>query len=212
MELHGNCYIGRQRKFVMPTTCAVFGCHNHQTKKIKRSFYRTPRDSDRRRRWLAFIGRRNEDGSPWKPGTGDQVCSNHFLLKKKSDLSTNLDYIPSVRSAQDVPYVNEDAVARFERLKCRHSTQQANEKEKKLQMDELHRNVQIVNHHHTYCSNKSNSPMQPALVVTETEWQHDDTKKVYSTGIPCEVGKLVNKLRYVCMYKLHVHCRMSDGL
>ena len=209
---YGNCYVGRQRKFVMPTTCAVFGCHNRQTKKIKRSFYRIPRDSDRRRRWLAFIGRRNEDGSPWEPGTGDRVCSDHFLSKKKSDLSTNPDYIPSVRSAQDVPCVNEGAVARFERLERRHSTQQANEKEKKLQTDELHRNVQIVNHDHTYCSNKSNSPTQPALVVTETERQHDDTKKVYSTGIPCEVGKLVNKLRYVCMYKLHVHCRMSDGL
>ena len=68
---YGNCYVGRQRKFVMPTTCAVFGCHNRQTKKIKRSFYRIPRDSDHRRRWLAFIGRRNKDSSPWEPGTGD---------------------------------------------------------------------------------------------------------------------------------------------
>ena len=111
----------------MPTTCAVFGCHNRQTRRIKRSFYRIPRDFDHRRRWLAFIGRRNEDGSPWEPGTGDQVCSDHFLSKKKLDLSTNPDYIPSVRSTQDSPRVNEGAVERIER---RHSTQQANEKEK----------------------------------------------------------------------------------
>ena len=97
-----------------------------------------------------FIGRRNEDGSPWEPGTGDRVCSDHFLSKKKSDLSTNPDYIPSVRSTQDSPRVNEGAVACFECIKRRHSTQQANEKEKKLQKDELHHNVQVVNHDHTY--------------------------------------------------------------
>ena len=87
-------------------------------------------------------------------------------------MPTNLDYIPSVpslvRSAQDDPCVNEGAVAHFEHLKGCHRTQQVNEKEK-LQADELHRNIQVVNHDHTYCSNKSNSPMQTALFVTETE-------------------------------------------
>ena len=195
----------------MPTTCAVFSCHNRQTRRTKRSFYRIPRDFDRRRRWLAFIGRRNEDGSPWEPGTGDRVCFDHFLSKKKSDLSTNPDYIPSVKSTQDSPCVNEGAVARFKRIERRHSTQQANEKEKRLQKDELHRNVQVVNHDHTYCLNLGSSKSnRPAVVVTKRE--HDETKKVYSPGIPCEVGKFVNKHRYVAMYKLHAHCRMPDGL
>jgi len=29
-----------------------------------------------------FIGRKNPDGTPWKPGTGDRVCSNHFISGK----------------------------------------------------------------------------------------------------------------------------------
>ena len=181
----------------MPTTCAVFGCHNRQTKKIKRSFYRIPKDSDCRRRWLAFIGRKNEDGSSWKPERGDRVCSDHFLSKQKSDLPTNPDYVPSIRAVQDIPCVNEGAVARFERLKHHHSTQQANEKEKSLQANELYRNIQVVNHDHTYCSNKNSDPTQPvaALVVTETEWQKDSVKNVCPTAavILCEAGKLVNK-------------------
>ena len=66
--------------------------------------------------------------------------------------------------------------------------QQANEKDRSLQADELHQNIQIVNHDHTYSSNKSNLT-QPALVVTEAEWQREGMKKVYSTGIPCEVSE-----------------------
>ena len=124
----------------MPTTCAVFGCHNRQIRKIKQSFYRIPKDSDRRRRWLAFIGRKNEDGCPWKPGRGNRVCSDHFLSKQKSDLPTNPDYVPLVRAVQGIPCMNKGAVACFECLKRCHSTQQANEEEKTLRADELHHN------------------------------------------------------------------------
>ena len=79
---------------------------------------------------VGIIGRKNEDGSSWKPGRGDRVCSDHFLSKRKLDLPTNPDYVPSVQAVQDIPCVNQGAVARFECLKRRHSTQQANEKEK----------------------------------------------------------------------------------
>ena len=85
---------------MMPTTWAVFGCHNRQTKMIKRSFYRFPKEQDRRRRWLAFIGRKNQDGLFWKPGTGDRICSDHFISKMKSDVPNNLDYVPSVHAVQ----------------------------------------------------------------------------------------------------------------
>lgn len=81
-----------------------------------------------------FIGRRNEDGLPWEPGTGDLVCSDYFLSKKKLNLFTNPDYIPSVWSTQDVPHVNEGAVARFE-----HST--SRREGEKLKKNKLHRNV-----------------------------------------------------------------------
>ena len=80
----------------MPTTCAVIGCYNRQRKGVYRGFYRIPKEPGRRRRWLAFINRRNEDGKPWIPGNGDRVCSDHFISRKKSDIPTNPDYIPSV--------------------------------------------------------------------------------------------------------------------
>jgi len=66
----------------MPTTCVVFGCHNCQKKGIYWSFYQIPKEPERCRRWLAFIGRRNKDGSAWKPGKGDRVCSDHFTSNK----------------------------------------------------------------------------------------------------------------------------------
>ena len=91
-------------------------------------------------------------------------------MKKKLNLATNLDYVPSVWSTQDIPHMNEGVVARFEHLKRRHSTQQANE--------------------------KVNNPTQPALVAIETKREHGD-KKEYSPDIPCEVSKFENTL---CIY------------
>ena len=83
-----------------------------------------------------------------------------------------------VQCTQDVPHMNGGAVAHFEHLKHRHSTQQANEKVRKLQDDELHRNIQLVNHDHTYCSkSKRNNLTQPALVVVETKREYGDARK-----------------------------------
>ena len=102
----------------MPTTCAVVGCHNRQSKRCEQCFYRFPKDKDRRRLWMAFISRRNPDGSPWQPGSGDRVCSDHFVSRKKSDLPSSPDFVPSVRSVEsDLPgcsTLNEDSYRRFE--------------------------------------------------------------------------------------------------
>ena len=70
-------------------------------------------------------------------------------------------------------WVNNDAVIRFKHIKHCHSMQQVNEKNRRLQTNELHCNLQIVNLTltiHTYHSDKNNLT-QPALVVTESEWQ-----------------------------------------
>ena len=113
--------------------------HNRQTRRINQRFYRISRDFNRQRQWLVFIRRKGEDGLPWEPKTGDTVCSDHFLLKKKSNLSTNSEYVPSVRSTQDFPHMNEGAVACFKHLESCHSTQKANKKVKKLQHDKQDR-------------------------------------------------------------------------
>jgi len=71
----------------MPTTCAIVGRKTRQSKGIPCSFYRIPPEPECRYHWLAFINRKNEDRIPWRPGTGDRVCSDNFISGKKSDVS-----------------------------------------------------------------------------------------------------------------------------
>ena len=97
-------YVGRQN-FIMPTTCAVVGCHNRQSKYSKLSFCRFPKEEERHRRWIAFVSRKNSDGLAWEPGNGDRICSQHFIKGKKSDLYTNPNYVPSIQ-AKNSPDLN----------------------------------------------------------------------------------------------------------
>ena len=80
----------------IPTTCAVIGCYNHHFKESEYGFYQFPTDPDKQHMWVSYLSRQNADGSPWKPGKEDRVCSEHFIYKKKFDLLDNPDYVPSV--------------------------------------------------------------------------------------------------------------------
>ena len=102
-------------KFKIPTTCAVVGCHNRQSKHCQISFYRFPKEKERRRRWIAFVSRKNSDGSAWEPGNGDHVCSKHFITGKTSDLFTSPDFVPSIQVNNSRPTECNAALARFER-------------------------------------------------------------------------------------------------
>ena len=82
----------------MPTTCTVVNCDNRHCKGSSIKFYRFPKDQHRRQRWLAFVSCQDKDGSPWQPGDGDRICSDHFISKEKSDIPTNPDYVPSIES------------------------------------------------------------------------------------------------------------------
>ena len=92
--------VGKFNKLIveMPTTCVVVNCHNRQHKGCNISFYRFPVDHDRCRKWVGFVSCQNEDGSPWQPGYSDRICSDHFILIKKSDIPNNPDYVPSIQS------------------------------------------------------------------------------------------------------------------
>ena len=70
----------------MPTTCAVVGCYNRHSKENEYSFYQFPTDPDRRHRSVSFVSRQNADGSPWKPGEGDRLCSEHFISKNRNPI------------------------------------------------------------------------------------------------------------------------------
>ena len=94
----------------MPTTCVVVNCFNRHHKDSTIKFYRFTVDSDRRRQWVAFVSRRNEDGSPWQPKDGDRICSDHFILNQKSDIPTNPDYVPSILSRRVTETRDEEVV------------------------------------------------------------------------------------------------------
>ena len=108
-------HIGRQRSR-MPTTCAVVKCYNRHRKGSRISFYRFPKDPDRRRQWVAFVSRRNLDGSPWEPGEGDRICSQHFVTERKYETPSDPDYVPSVYPQSNGSI---SSVARFQRAQRR---------------------------------------------------------------------------------------------
>ncbi|XP_032385960.1 uncharacterized protein LOC116698250 isoform X2 [Etheostoma spectabile] len=58
----------------MVHTCVVAGCRNRRTPGTTLSFYRFPRDPDRKQRWIAAV---NREG--WVPNDGSRLCSTHFL-------------------------------------------------------------------------------------------------------------------------------------
>lgn len=120
----------------MPTTCAVVGCHNRQSKHSLISFYRFPKNKDRRRQWVAFVSRKNVDGTPWKPGSGDRVCSEHFVTGKKSDVFNTPNYVPSIQ-ANNPETIKESnaAMVRFQRVSHRSKLQE--ERRKQLERDTL---------------------------------------------------------------------------
>ncbi len=129
----------------MPTTCTVVNCYNRHYKDAKISFYRFPKDKDHRQRWLAFV--QYEDDSPWQPGDGDRICSDHFISKRKSDIPTNPDYVPSIRASIQSPCSNESPerlqergqLNRFERAQRRSRivTDQQRLQELQIQSDSI---------------------------------------------------------------------------
>ena len=106
----------------MPTTCCVVNCHNRHTKESTRSFYRFPKDPNRRRQWLAFVYRKNTDGPSWQPGDGDCICSDHFLSGRKLESPGSPDYMPLVHPHQILNVGTSgilSTVSRFERVQQR---------------------------------------------------------------------------------------------
>ncbi len=58
----------------MVHTCVVAGCRNRRTPGTTLSFYRFPRDPQRKQRWIAAV---NREG--WVPNEGSRLCSTHFI-------------------------------------------------------------------------------------------------------------------------------------
>ncbi|KPP64939.1 hypothetical protein Z043_116671, partial [Scleropages formosus] len=63
-----------RRRRTMVHTCVVVGCRNRRTPGTTLSFYRFPRDPERKQRWIAAVNRQG-----WQPNDGSRLCSTHFI-------------------------------------------------------------------------------------------------------------------------------------
>ncbi|KAI7808568.1 uncharacterized protein LOC130555783 [Triplophysa rosa] len=75
----------------MVHTCVVAGCRNRRTPGTTLSFYRFPRDPERKQRWIAAVNRKG-----WMPNEGSRLCSTHFISGKQVKNPRSPDYVPSV--------------------------------------------------------------------------------------------------------------------
>ena len=118
--------------------------------------------------WLAFVCRQNQDGTPWEPGDGDRVCSMHFLSGSKSDVSTDPDYIPSVKTSSNKSRVDvssdSSAVARFQRLQRRSMAAETALAEAEAMEKQRKRLLSAVMHDHGSLT-RHDSERQEELIV-----------------------------------------------
>ena len=175
----------------MPTTCAVVGCYNRQSKQIRQSFYRFPKnDEDRCCLWLAFVSRKNRDGSPWQPEEGDRICSDHFISGKKSDSATSPDFVPSIKPKKlKVVGCDEQGKAshrRFERARRRARMQkhrrkelEANKQRAELEQARLKEIRRATAHNHSYTTKEGTMISVPL--------QHPATRE---ESVTCELAPL----------------------
>ncbi|XP_041662422.1 uncharacterized protein LOC121522289 [Cheilinus undulatus] len=90
----------------MVHTCVVAGCRNRRTPGTTLSFYRFPRDPERKQRWIAAVNRQG-----WVPNDGSRLCSTHFISGKQVKNPRSPDYVPSVfTSATLSPEMKEPGV------------------------------------------------------------------------------------------------------
>lgn len=77
----------------MGKSCCAIGCANRYQKGSGISFYRFPKDPERRTRWIAAVDRKN-----WKPNEYTWLCSAHFISGSKSDDPLSPDFVPTLFS------------------------------------------------------------------------------------------------------------------
>jgi len=182
----------------MPTTCVVVGCNNRHSTACNISFYRFPdpvEDIERHRRWINFVSRKNEDGTPWETAKGSRLCSKHFISGEKSDSPTSPDFVPSIypQTAEKKP-ANSNAV---ENIACHECAQRrsvsnewaqlAKEKEKENTCKSIQQALKAFEHDHgSYCKVRQQQSSETVEQIFNFHPVRQDTEP----SIPAEASKL----------------------
>ena len=118
--------------------CSAVECSNSRLRDSSRGikFYRFPKDTIRRNRWITLVNRKEPSGSLWNPDTYSRLCSEHFLSGKKSEEPDDPDYEPSIFGTRHVKPKKPSDLARFNRRKRRHDEMQRRPNEKQSRHDE----------------------------------------------------------------------------
>ena len=182
--------------------CAVVGCYKHHCKGSLISFYHCPIEAKRQHRWIDFVFRQNANGTAWKSGEGDHLCSEHFVSKKNSDSPNSPDYVPSVYpetlAKKSSWAASASSLARFERVQRRSTT---NEMERLATKREEESNILFVhwalktfkNDCESYCKVSAEQPYEAAeqVLVCQPGRLSSIGAKQQSPCIPAEVGKIL---------------------
>uniref|UniRef100_A0A8C9T4M6 THAP-type domain-containing protein n=1 Tax=Scleropages formosus TaxID=113540 RepID=A0A8C9T4M6_SCLFO len=79
----------------MVHTCVVVGCRNRRTPGTTLSFYRFPRDPERKQRWIAAVNRQG-----WQPNDGSRLCSTHFISGGSVSMETRVLLVKTTCAAE----------------------------------------------------------------------------------------------------------------
>ena len=95
----------------MVKNCCVVGCHNVYKKGSGIQFYRFPRDTEKRGKWISAVKR--ED---WIPNDNTWICSVHFVTGARSNNPLAPNYIPTIFPHTESPVKRklQNSAVRFE--------------------------------------------------------------------------------------------------
>uniref|UniRef100_A0AAQ4S001 THAP domain-containing protein 1 n=1 Tax=Gasterosteus aculeatus aculeatus TaxID=481459 RepID=A0AAQ4S001_GASAC len=84
----------------MVDNCCAPGCTKKRGKNKGTSFYRVPKNAERRAKWISAIKRarsKQNKTERWDPpAVGFCLCTDHFISGRKSDNPLSPDFVPSI--------------------------------------------------------------------------------------------------------------------